>query len=454
MSSEISHTVCFKELLAEPVRNGVYKQKEFHGRGCKIVNMGELFGHPRMFDIPMKRVELTDKEISKSLIQVGDLLFARRSLVASGAGKCSVVKEIKEATTFESSLIRARPDVKKVSSDYLYYYFSSQIGRENMAQILRQMAVSGITGSDLMELKITCPSLDKQIEIAKIMNALDDRIALLRETNTTLEAIAQALFKSWFVNFDPVRAEQEGREPEGMDADTAALFPDSFEESELGLVPKGWKVDRLENWLSVLETGRRPKGGVAGILEGVPSIGAESIVCIGQYDYSKIKYVSKEFFDKMKSGILQSNDVLLYKDGGKPGVFLPRVSMFGDGFPFETCGINEHVFRVRLKQPFNQPFLYFWLWSDAVMHELKHRGGKAAIPGINQSDVKEQKISVPDVGVLQRFDELVSPLVSRILNNAKKSQTLATLRDTMLPRLISGQLRLPDAEALIGKAIS
>jgi type I restriction enzyme S subunit len=310
-------------------------------------------------------------------------------------------------------------------------------------------AIPSTSRDEFYKLPVILPPIDEQKAISDFLSMFDDRIALLRETNITLEAIAQALFKSWFVNFDPVHAKQQGREPEGMEAYTAELFPDSFEESDLGLVPNGWRVEKLENWISVLETGRRPKGGVSGILEGVPSIGAESIVRIGQYDYSKIKYVSNEFFDKMKSGVLLSNDVLLYKDGGKPGIFLPRVSMFGDEFPFEKCGINEHVFRIRLKEPFNQPFLYFWLWSDSVMHELKHRGGKSAIPGINQSDVKEQKISVPDAAVLSRFDELVSPLVSRILSNAKKSQNLTQLRDTLLPRLISGQLRLPDAKILL-----
>ena len=156
----------------------------------------------------------------------------------------------------------------------------------------------------------------------------------------------------------------------------------------------------------------------------------------------------------MKSGTLESRDVLLYKDGGKPGVFLPRVSMFGDGFPFDICGINEHVFRMRLRKPFGQTFLYFWLWSDAVMHELKHRGGKAAIPGINQADVKEQRIVVPDSKILVRYEEVTSSLISEVFNNAKQMHTLAALRDTLLPRLISGKLRLPDADNAIAEAIA
>ena len=306
-----------------------------------------------------------------------------------------------------------------------------------------------LTQGNLNKISIACPPREIQNAIVAILGSLDDRISLLRETNATLEAIAQALFKSWFVDFDPVHAKQQGRAPEGMDEATATLFPDSFEESALGLVPKGWGVEPLDKWLAVLETGRRPKGGVSGIQSGMPSIGAESITRMGEFDFAKTKFVSDDFFAKMKSGKLESRDVLLYKDGGKPGVFLPRVSMFGDGFPFATCGINEHVFRIRMKKPFGQTFLYFWLWSDAVMHELKHRGGKAAIPGINQADVKEQRLSVPDATILEKYDCITSPLVSKIFNNASKIQTLATLRDTLLPRLISGQLCLPDTESAL-----
>ncbi|PAJ91383.1 restriction endonuclease subunit S [Burkholderia ubonensis] len=306
-----------------------------------------------------------------------------------------------------------------------------------------------VNKSTFGQIPVRVPQLNEQREIANFFTALDDSIALLRETNATLEAIAQAVFKSWFVDFDPVRAKQEGRMPEGMDEATAALFPDGFDEASVVPLPRGWRLDNLGNWVTVLETGRRPKGGVGAIEEGIPSIGAESITRIGQFDFSKTKYVTSEFFEKMKSGALESHDVLLYKDGGKPGVFLPRVSMFGDGFPFETCGINEHVFRIRLKPPFNQMFLYFWLWSDAIMHELKHRGGKAAIPGINQGDVKEQHLLVPTEDVLRKYDELSAPLVSLLFSNAKRIATLSSLRDMLLPRLISGRIRLPEAEALV-----
>lgn len=341
------------------------------------------------------------------------------------------------------TLYRVAPS-GRLEKRFLKYYFDSADFQELLVRISSTSTISTLSIREQKQLTIPVPDLATQKGIVGILGVFDDRITLLRETNATLEAIAQALFKSWFVDFDPVRAKMEGRMPEGMDEATAALFPDSFEETELGEVPTGWCTNFIAPWLSVLETGRRPKGGVSGISDGVPSIGAESIVKIGQFDFSKLKFVSTEFFAAMKSGRLTSRDVLLYKDGGKPGVFLPRVSMFGDGFPFDVCGINEHVFRIRLKEPFGQAFLYFWLWSDSVMHELKHRGGKAAIPGINQADVKELRLSVPPAAVLRRFEEICDPIIGQILNNAKRIRSLASLRDELLPRLISGKILIPE----------
>ncbi|WP_368772792.1 restriction endonuclease subunit S [Pseudomonas aeruginosa] len=365
------------------------------------------------------------------------------SIVIGRVGSyCGSVHFSESACWVTDNAIRAT--AKGDNDPSFLYYLLKQLDLNNWRSGSGQPLINQST---LNSIDVSVPAPFSQRLIGSFISCLDDRITLLRETNATLEAIAQALFKSWFVDFDPVRAKVEGRQPEGMDAATAALFPNSFEESELGLVPRGWKAEIAEQWLSALETGRRPKGGVSGILDGVPSIGAESIVRIGEFDYSKTKYVSAEFFEKMKAGALQSHDVLLYKDGGKPGVFLPRVSMFGEGFPFRVCGINEHVFRVRLKYPFSQTFLYYWLWSDSVMHELKHRGGKAAIPGINQSDVKELKLLVPSEQTLNRFDEITKPLISKIFENSKKAQVLTQLRDSLLPRLISGQLRLLEAEA-------
>ncbi|MGE0598662.1 MAG: restriction endonuclease subunit S [Dehalococcoidia bacterium] len=263
-SVSVAQGVRFDSLLSGPTRNGIYKSKEFHGRGVKVVNMGELFAHARLRSVPMKRVAVSPDEEVRFGLRVGDLLFARRSLVASGAGKCSIVLEVAEPTVFESSLIRARADASKADSAFLFYWFNSPKGRYALGTILRQVAVSGITGTDLQGLRLSIPPLPEQRAIAGVLGALDDKIELNRRMNETLEEIARALFKSWFVDFDPVRAKSEGRQPWGMDAETAALFPSELVDSELGEIPKGWRVGRLGDLVELAygralkESDRRP----------------------------------------------------------------------------------------------------------------------------------------------------------------------------------------------------
>jgi type I restriction enzyme S subunit len=237
------------------------------------------------------------------------------------------------------------------------------------------------------------------------------------------------------VDFDPVKRNAEG--PASRPEDS--IFSDSFETSLLGDIPSGWNATTLGDVLDVLETGRRPKGGVAGYSSGIPSIGAESIWGIGKFDYSKTKYVPTEFYEKTSAGRVEHNDVLLYKDGGKPGEFRPRVGLFGHGFPFEKFCINEHVFRMR-SGSVGQIFLYFTISDQRVLDDFANKGGKAAIPGINQVDVRSTRIIMPDKRVLEEFNRQVTPWCDLMIQNAIQSRTLANLRDTLLPKLLSGEI--------------
>jgi type I restriction enzyme, S subunit len=295
---------------------------------------------------------------------------------------------------------------------------------------------------DVAKLPIVLPPVRERGAIACILGTLDDKIELNRRMNETLEAMARALFKSWFVDFDPVRAKAAGRDA-GLPQPLADLFPDSFEESELGEIPRGWRVSVLSDVLSELETGGRPKGGVSGYASGTPSIGAESITGLGVFDYSRTKYVPDEFFDRMTKGHVKSRDVLLYKDGGRPGEFEPHLTLFGDGFPFDTCAINEHVYRMRAKKELGQSFLFFWLSSDLALEEMRIKGTGVAIPGLNSTQVKSLTTLVPTSDIALAFDRLVGPWITRVLAGCNESRTLATLREALLPRLLSGELRLP-----------
>lgn len=178
--------VQFEEVLKEPIRNGLTKPKAIRGSGVKMISMGEIFAHNRISKIAMDRVPVTDKEFSNCSIKAGDLLFARQSLVLDGAGKCSIVTEVTEDTVFESHLIRARIDGKKANPYFLYYYFNSHEGRENIKTIVEQVAAAGIRGSDLIKLWIPCPDIDIQNQVASILDTVDRKIELNRKVNDNL----------------------------------------------------------------------------------------------------------------------------------------------------------------------------------------------------------------------------------------------------------------------------
>ncbi len=440
MRSDSAAPYRFADLLSEPLRNGIYKSKEHHGSGVKVVNMGELFGHPRLRNVPMKRLELTEAELRKSSLKEGDLLFARRSLVAEGAGRCSIVKEIAEATTFESSIIRARPNPCIADSDYLYYFFASPQGRELMRTILRQVAVSGITGGDLAELQIPLPPLREQRTRASVMETLDDRITLLRETNATLEAIAQALFKSWFVDFDPVRAKMEGRTPEGMDEATAALFPDGFETSELGEVPRGWRVGTLASVASLNAQSLSPRN-------PPPEINYIDLAGVKANVFDVPQCYSLADAPSRARRVLQEGDCIV-------GTVRPGNRSFGFIATAQNHLIGSTGFAVLSpKQHWMTAFTYLCATRDESIDRLASLADGGAYPAVRPDVVASTPCTLPPDEVMKVFDGAARPLLDAIGANSEQAQTLSTLRDTLLPRLISGQLRLPEAQAAVEGAL-
>jgi type I restriction enzyme S subunit len=416
--------VSFEEIMSIPLRNGLSKPKAIRGKGTKMVNMGEIFGFDRIYDeINMDKVPTTEKEYTNTKLEKGDLLFARQSLVWEGAGKCVIIMEAKEDLVYESHIIRVRLNKNKVDPEYYYYYFISSVGRNRVMSIAEQVAAAGIRGSDLKRLKVPMPELNEQKAIADTLSCLDDKIELNNRINKNLEEMAQAIFKSWFVDFEPF---QDGE----------------FEDGELGRIPKGWRVCELGEVLAELETGNRPKGGVGNIETGIPSIGAENIIGLGQYDFMKEKFVSKEYFDKMKKGIVKNWDVLLYKDGAQLG----RKTMFAQNFPHKNCCVNSHVFILRSNLLVSQTYLYFWLDQDYMTQNLINLNTNSAQPGINQTSLKKLKIIIPDVNTIKRFSDLISPKITLLFEKCKENKELVKTRDVLLPKLMSGEIRVPIGE--------
>jgi type I restriction enzyme, S subunit len=296
-----------------------------------------------------------------------------------------------------------------LSPEFLYFYSNSL----PHVDYLRSRANSGVqvnlSTSAIKESQLQIPPLAEQKYIASILMALDERVTLLRETNTTLEAIAQALFKSWFVDFDPVRAKQQGTDPQGMDPSTAALFPESFDASELGEVPKGWRVGTLQDLLVLQRGFDLPSQ------DRVP----------GDFPIIAASGPSGTHFEPMAKG---------------PGVITGRSGVLGrvfleleDYWPLNTA---LWVKEFKAATP-------CYAYEILRLLDFASFNAGSAVPTLNRNHIHTLRYTIPNFECVKAYEEIAIKLHQRVKANQKQAQTLATLRDTLLPRLISGQLRLP-----------
>lgn len=291
-----------------------------------------------------------------------------------------------------------------------------------------------LTQGNLNNIPIACPPREIQEAIVDVLGTLDDRIALLRETNSTLEAIAQTLFKSWFVDFDPVRAKQEGREPEGMDAATAALFPDSFEESELGSVPTGWRIGPILD-IARLLSGGTPKTDRPEYWGG--NIAWASAKDVSQSSNSFLvetdRTITQLGLEKSATRMIPALSSVVVARGATTG----RMVLLGNAMAMnQTCYALESKTATPIA-------LYCQLQREIAAVVSAAHG--SIFDTITTNTFAESKIVQPAQPLLKHFEDLVAPMFQQILVGTKASLTLANIRHTLLPRLISGQLRLRDA---------
>ena len=305
---------------------------------------------------------------------------------------------------------------------------------EYLAYLINGKDVSGyITGSaqpklskaNLNAMEFDIPSIKEQQDILSILLPIEQKIRINKEINNNLEQQAKTLFKSWFVDFEP--------------------FDESFVDSPIGTkIPHSLQMVQIGSLSHILETGKRPKGGA--VATGVPSIGAENVKKLGEVNFASAKYIPVEFAQKMDKGKVHGYELMLYKDGGKPGTFIPHFSMFGEGFPYDDFYINEHVFKLDFGDKGFNEFCYFYLQTDYPYNWLANNGGKAAVPGINQQDVNSIWIYHPDSPIVKEYCKWVQPIFTTILRNCSQNVKLSQLRDALLPKLMSGELDVSDIE--------
>lgn len=461
------NNVEFGSLFLEPLRNGVTKPKRVRGSGYKMVNMGEIFSLSFIQNQTMDRVPLTDKEKAATLLQNNDLLFARQSLVRDGAGKCSIFLNDNEPVCFESHIIRVRLNQEVCYPMFYYYFFSSRLGKNTMDKIIEQGAgAAGIRGSDLAKLEVPYIEYSKQKEIADSLYSFDQKIQLNTQINQTLEQIAQALFKSWFVDFEPVRAKVQalsdglsleqaelaamqaisGKTPEELTAlsqtqpdryaelvETAKAFPCEMVEVDGVEVPKGWEVKPLPEIIDFLEGPGIRNWQYTDEEDGIKFI---NIRCIQNGDLTlttanKIK--KEEAFGKYKHFQLEEDDIVVSTSGTLGRFAFVRKEHL-------PLSLNTSVIRFRpIKNKSTLGFITGFV-ENQLQHELEIRASGSAQRNFGPTHLKQISLLVPDFKLLELHQKYVSSLFEKRKQLLSEIDLLKDTRDLLLPKLLNGEI--------------
>lgn len=388
--------VPFGDLLLEPLRNGLTKPKAVRGDGVKMIGMGEIFANSRIGSISMSRVPVTEKELSNNCIKKGDILFARQSLALEGAGRCSIVIDVTEETVFESHLIRARIDSSKANPYFVYYYFNSYVGKEHIKTIVEQVAAAGIRGSDLIRLNVPCPDIETQNKIAAILSALDEKIAINRAINENLEQQAQAVFMNMF-------AERKATVPATI-ADVAFNVTDGVHNTV---------YDDPEGKFLLLSC--------KNIKNGTLSIGSTE------------RRISFDTFEKLRRRTKLSKGDVLISSVGTVGELL-LLNKDPSNYEFQRS--------VAMVKPNPAIVSPAYLYESLVFKkaELINAAHGAVQQCLFISDIAGFPIGIPKPDELCDFNTIVTPMFDMISANEAENQRLSELRDTLLPKLMSGDL--------------
>lgn len=403
------------------------------GQSVPFVEMAALPQHSR--DIAAADIQTREAKGAGSRFQNGDTLLARITPCLEN-GKTALVRSLRPGQVGEGSTeFIVLCGVEPADNDFIYYlcrhleFRQYAIGRMEGTSGRQRVAWQSVAGFEFC-----CPPPPARREAAKLLSLLDDRIDLLCQANTTLESIARALFKSWFIDFDPVRAKQAGREPEGMDAATAALFPAEFEESAPDPIPKGWVRGSIYDIARV-----RYGASFASKLFNEEGVGRPLVRIRDLKDEAPGIWTPEEH---PKGYVLRPGDIVV----GMDGEF--RAYLWGG----EPAWMNQRICVFEPRDGHCAAFI-----RGAIAAPLAHVEATetaTTVIHLGKGDIDRFRTVVPPPGVARAFGELCKPLYDRIVSGKQRARTLAALRDTLLPRLISGKLRLSEAREQLEAALA
>jgi type I restriction enzyme S subunit len=392
--------------------------------GTPIVRVNNLRGG-RVVDDEVLRVSSTvEEKYSRTRLRGGEVLL---SLVGT-LGECAVVPETLAGWNVARA-VAVIPVVPEIGPQWVAICLRSQQAQHFMKIWATTTVQATLNLRDVARLPIPLPPEPERSTITKVLDALDDKIDLNRRMNETLEEVAQATFKSWFVNFDPVRAKMEGSQPSGMDGETATLFPDTFEGSPLGEIPKGWSVETIYS--------------VADVIYGAPfssklfneeAVGLPLLRIRDLATHDPKVYTPEEH---PKGTKVVAGDIVVGMDGefrahiwtGPDAWLNQRVCMF---VPKKSVPIYF------VKESLREPLAFF----------ERAKVGTTVIH-LGKGDIDTFLVIVPDQSVMEAFGELIQPIVERTISNVQENHTLGAIRDALLPKLLSGEIRVRGAQEMV-----
>ena len=361
----------------------------------------------------------------------GDVLFGklrpyfRKVIRAPFDGVCST----------DIWVVRAAPNTNQ---GYLYYWMASKSFVDFATRGSEGTRMPRAKWEHVSRYEQTRLSMDNQRAIAHILGSLDDKIELNRQMNRTMEAMTQAIFKSWFVDFDPVRAKAEGRNP-GLPKDIADLFPDSFEDSELGEIPKGWKIKPIGEAVRCVggstPSTKNPSFWNGGTNPFVTPKDMSSLTSPVILDTAR--YITDAGVDEISSGRLPAGTVLLSSRAPIGYLAITEVPV----------SVNQGIIAMICDKLL--PNYHVLYWTEANMDTIKSNAGGTTFAEISKRNFRPIQVIVPHEHVLEAYVQQVEPLHQQVVLNLQESNTLASLRDTLLPKLLSGELCIPDAGKLL-----
>lgn len=404
--------VRFGELYSIPSSNGVSRPSAVRGAGYKMINMGELFANNIISEMPMERVRLSQKEKEKFLVKENDLLFARQSLVAEGAGKCSIVKQLGEETTFESHIIRVR--LNEEICDPWFYYYLFQLPYNPVKTIVNQCAQAGIRGKELVKIKVPLPSIKIQKIIANALATYDELIENNNKRIKLLEQLAENLYKEWFVRFRFLGYENA-----------------KFENG----IPKGWKYVKFKDILS-FDRGISYSSEEIDCDDGLNLINLKNIDSFGGFRRDGTKKYNGKYKESqvVKKGDLVIGVTDMTQDRRTVGAAALIPTIKG------TSVISADLVRVVSDIP--NIYLYCLCRYGFYSKYFSQFANGANVLHLKPGALLNKKVLLPTKDLTDDFVEKVSALIELIDELNLANDNLIKQRDLLLPRLMSGKLEV------------